>query len=68
MCVQGWGMTFSWAHEGLEGDEMWELEQVSGSLLLHPHVGWQQSSLQWLFIKECAFDDIGHLGALNNDL
>lgn len=32
-------MTFSWAHEGLEGDEIWGLELVSGSLLLHPHAG-----------------------------
>lgn len=61
-------MTFSWAHKGLEGDEIQGLELVSGSLPLHPRAGWQQCSLRWLLIKECAFDDIGRLGALNNDL
>jgi len=67
MSVQGWGMTFSRAHEGLEGHEIRWLEWVPGSLLLHPLVGRQQCSLQWPLIKEYAFD-IGHLGALNNDL
>lgn len=45
VCVQRWGMTFSWAQEALEGDEVWGLELVSGSLLLHLHAGWHSGCL-----------------------
>lgn len=41
VCVQRWGMT--WPQEALEGDEIWGLELLSGSLLLCLQAAWHSA-------------------------